>query len=70
MQKDVDITKIRYKKEQVIFTVYADIWFRIPQHKRKLVSELKKEIKSLSIANGNAKVRGVVRDRNVMLLYF
>jgi hypothetical protein len=61
--KTKDWVDNQYTKSIIKLSVNIAIWHRIPQHKRELYEEIKKEIKSLSISNGNVKVVSVMRQK-------
>ena len=48
-----------YRRCHVFFKVEGDVWFRYYKHRNQLISLLKKEIKGINIANGNAKIVSV-----------
>ena len=60
MKKDAeDWVNNKFQKSIIKLSVNVAIWHRIPRHKRELFKEIKKKIRSLSIANRNAKVVSV-----------
>jgi hypothetical protein len=50
----------KYKKSRIILRVEVDISYRIKEHKKGLIKDLKKQIKSLNKVNTNVtRIRSV-----------
>lgn len=48
----------KYIKERIIFQIEVDVSYRIKKHRKKLISELKKNLKG-SYFNGNVTIKKV-----------